>query len=286
MRKLLQGTVFLLLIVISYPSFSQRPQIKYGDIKPEDFAPTAYKVDSTASGVILFDVGNSAYEGDNQGGFSVIFKRHTRIRLLNRNSFDLATISIPMYSNGTMEEKIESLEATTYVLEDGKVQTYKLDKNSIFKDKLSKNYTVKKFTLPNLKEGCIVEIKYTLKSPYERDLRSWYFQGEYPKLWSEYTITVPSIYDFAIIKQGYHPYVISEAKQSEQTYNILNPGSSASDRSETFSFRATTTTNIWAMENVPPLKKESFTTTLDNHIAKIDFQLSQYVIRMHRLRMC
>jgi hypothetical protein len=30
------------------------------------------------------------------------------------------------------------------------------------------------------------------------------------------------------------------------------------------------------MKNIPALKEESFTSTLDNHIAKIDFQLASY----------
>jgi hypothetical protein len=40
-------------------------------------------------------------------------------------------------------------------------------------------------------------------------------------------------------------------------------------------YRARPLQNIWAMENVPALKKEIFTTTLDDHISKIDFQLSK-----------
>ena len=166
------------------------------------------------------------------------------MRLLNRNSFDLATLSIPMYANGTMEEKIESIDAATYTLENGKVESFKLDKASIFKDKVGKHFTVRKFTLPNLKEGCIIEIKYTFKSPYERYLRPWHFQGDYPKLWSEYTVTIPSIYDFAILKQGYHPYTLNDTKFGTEHYNILVPGESAADRSEVFSFKSNTATHM------------------------------------------
>ncbi len=267
-------TSSLLLFLIVSDLSAQRPVIKFGDIKPSDFSPKVYPIDSNANAVVLSDIGSSKYEGDNKGGFSIIFKRHTRIHILNRNAFDVATISIPLYASGSLEERIESLEASTYNLENGSVEVTKLDKSSIFKDRLNKNFTVRKFTMPNLKEGCIIEIKYSLNSPYERDLHSWQFQGEYPELWSQYAATVPSVYDFAVIKQGYQPYKINRSESGRETYNILEPGS-ASQSSNVFSFTTGTSINTWAMENVPALKKEIFTSTLDNHIAKIDFQLSK-----------
>lgn len=274
MRKLLYAIISLLLIITS-PSIAQKATRKFGDIKPEDFAPTVYSVDSNARAVVLSDVGSSKYEGNNQGDFNIVFKRHTRIRILNRNAFDVATISIPIYASGSNEEKIESLEASTYNLENGTVQETKLDKASIFKDRINKNFTVRKFTMPNLKEGCIVEIKYTFSSPYSRYLRGWQFQREHPVLYSEYKTAIPSIYDFVTFRQGYHPYTVQKGDVTTETYNILVPGESASDRTETFSFRTSVGLNTWVMENIPALKKESFTTTIDNYVSKLDFQLSR-----------
>ena len=274
MKNFVKGVLLLLLFLLPVFLFAQRPSTKFGDIKPDDFSPSAYAVDSSANGVVLFDAGSSKYEGDTHGGFSIIFKRHTRIRLLNRNSFDLATIAIPLYASGNLEEEIQNLEATTYNLENGKVEKYSLAKSSIFKDRLNKYYTVRKFTLPNIKEGSIIEIKYTLKSPYEQDLRPWTFQQSYPVLWSEYNISIPYIYDFIIIQQGYQPYAVNEEKSERENYNIVNVGYSAEDRSENFSLRTITTNHTWAMKDVPALKEESFTTTIENHVAKLEFQLS------------
>jgi hypothetical protein len=275
MRIFVKGILLCSFFSFCAPAFSQRPQIKYGDIKPEDFDPSAYAIDSSASAVVLFDVGSATYQGDAHGSFSIAFKKHTRIRLLNRNSFDLASITIPLYASGTLEEKIENLEATTYNIENGKVESFKLDKASIFKDRLNKNFTVRKFTLPNLKEGSIIEIKYSLLSPYEKYLRSWDFQGNNPVLWSEYETSVPFVYDFVLIKQGYHPFLVDQGKNVSKTYNISSPGRGAAGRSQSFTFTTNVGIHTWAMKDVPPLKKENFTTTLDNHIAKIDFQLSR-----------
>lgn len=275
MRKPTSIVLLCTFYFLSFHVFGQKPQIKFGDIKPEDFVPTAYSVDSSASAVVLFDVGLSKFEGNNQGGMSINFKRHRRIRLLNRNSFDLASITIHLFAAGSTEEKIESLEATTYNLEDGKVVAYKLDKNSIFKDRLNKNFTTRKFTLPNIKEGSIIEIKYNFISPYFRDLRTWDFQGSYPVLWSQYDVSIPSFYEFAFIKQGFQPYKIDTGKYSRDSYRILEGGNSSFERTQTYSFTSDVVEHTWAMENVPALKEERYTTTIDNYISKIDFQLSK-----------
>lgn len=61
MKNFVKGILLPLLFPLSVSVLAQRPQIKFGDIKPDDFAPSAYAVDSSASGVVLFDVGSSAF---------------------------------------------------------------------------------------------------------------------------------------------------------------------------------------------------------------------------------
>jgi hypothetical protein len=91
-----------------------------------------------------------------------------------------------LYTDGKIEENLDNLKGVTYNLENGKVIETKLESGSIFKDKLSKYYTVRKFTLPAIKEGSILEYTYVIKSDYLFNLQPWEFQGEYPRLWSEY----------------------------------------------------------------------------------------------------
>src|SRR3954451_20689150 len=105
MRKFLPAIFFSFLLTVSMHGFSEKPNSKFGDIKPADFSTSIYNIDSSASGVVLFDIGSSKYVGNTSGHFSIEFKRHTRIRLLNRNSFDLASIAIPLYVASGKEER-------------------------------------------------------------------------------------------------------------------------------------------------------------------------------------
>ena len=86
-----------ILSFYSLTAQTNRPKIKYGDVSEKDFEPKVYSVDSSADAVYIYDVGESRYRENNNASFDVVFKRHARIRLLNKNSFDLATIEIQLY---------------------------------------------------------------------------------------------------------------------------------------------------------------------------------------------
>src|SRR4051812_17583578 len=77
---------------------SNRVVCTYGDIKPEDFTPTAYTVDSSADAVYLFDGGAVKFAGNSHGFFDVVLKVHERLRLMKKNAFDnLGTVKVGLH---------------------------------------------------------------------------------------------------------------------------------------------------------------------------------------------
>jgi hypothetical protein len=248
--------------------------VRFGKVTPEDFSVPLNGSDSAAGAVIIADYGTSAFEGDVKGWFTLQFKHSCRIKILKRSGFDAATISIPLYTAGNELEKVEGLHAVTYNLENGKVVETKLDDKSVFTDKISKNWLNKKFTFPALKEGSIVEYSYTQTSPFLFQLQPWEFQGEYPRLWSEYQVDIPNFFEYATIAQGFLPFNINTSDTRQVTFNMTDPGGAGKD--EKFTFSDNVVTHRWVMKNIPALKEEPFTTTLNNYTAKIEFQLSRY----------
>jgi len=272
-------TAFVCVIIISVAAAAQgkEPKVKFGDIKPDDFKPEYYSIDSSAEAVFLYDVGATTYEGNNNGWFSVVFKVHERIRLLNKKSFeDLGTVKLSLYVTGTTQQKLKDLQAATYYMEDGKLVTAKVDKNSIFKDK-DGSYQVVKFTFPNLKEGAIIEYIYTIESPVTRGnefIPSWPFQGNYPRLWSAYTIEVPQFFEFVTLNKGYLVPVIDTANRSADNFNLVDPNGTGA--SQSYSFRSSTIKHTWAFADVPVLKDENYITDLSNYRQSLEFQLSAH----------
>lgn len=272
MRPLL----LLLLLCGAITPFAQKspnfPEIKYGRIDPADLERKVYAIDSSASAVVISDIGICNIEGNNRGSFSVVFKHHKRVHILNKNGYHHGDITIPVYSSGDAEVELENLKAVTYNLENGKIVESKLEKSNVFKEKIDRNYSLKKFTLPNIKEGSIIEYEYRIVSDYISRLRPWAFQDDAPNLWSEFRVTIPQFFRYTFLSQGYQPFFINEQKSGTTTYMVMDATTTgATDRT---SVSAGYTEYRWAMKDVPALKKESFTSDIGNHVSKIEFQLS------------
>ncbi len=270
MRHLYLLITFVILATAVFAQKISLSKYKFGSVTQQDFAPKIYSIDSNAQAVILFDKGVATYVTDNADWFNIEYVYHKKIRILNKNQFDLATVEIPLYKGNNLEDKVDRIEAVTYNLENNVVVPTKMDKESVFNDKASKEYSIKKFTLPNLKEGCIIEYTYTIVSKNAYNLRSWYFQDKVPVLQSEYEITVPTLFDFIFLPGGYYD-LKPETEQGFKAFNLLfNNGTG---RSEVGVYRATTNHLKWSLADLKPMLKEKFTTTTSNYISKIEFQL-------------
>jgi len=275
MRSKLYFLCIGLLFFSGNPFAQEKSNVKFGNVSEKDFNTKIYPIDSNASAVVIADIGYSAIEGNTKGWFSLVYKHFKRLHIINKNGYDAANVSISLYADGDAEEELNKLKAVTYNLENGKVVETKLDvKASVFKDKISKNRVVKKFTFPNVKEGSIIEYEYTITSDFLQNLQPWEFQGAYPRLWSEYNLALPEFLGYVFLTRGYKKYDINDKKLRSESFTILDSrGIGASER---YQFTANVSDNRWVMKNVPALKEESFTSTIDNHIAKIEFQLSEY----------
>src|ERR1700722_18149017 len=119
---------------------------KFGKITPADFNLAAAKFDSGANAVIIADVGSTTFEGNNKGYFTLVFTRFMRVKIMNKNGFDIGNRHIFLYHNSDGDaEKISSLKGSTFNLENGMVTETKLDEKSVFSEKYDKNYDLRKF---------------------------------------------------------------------------------------------------------------------------------------------
>jgi transglutaminase-like putative cysteine protease len=262
----------VLLFSISYAQQTVSPYVKFGKISIEELQKKVYPLDSGANAVVLSDIGEAAVEGNAKGWFSIVFSRHRVVHILNKNGYDESNVQIALYTNGDEEEKLDNIHAVTYNLENGKIVETKLEKSNVFKEKVSKNQIIRKFTFPNVKEGSIIEYDYKVVSDFIWNLDPWLFQGSSPALWSEYTLSIPEFFTYGFLSHGYHPMYINDKKDRQVNFTVVDArNASSSDR---YNFSSGVTDYRWVMKDVPELKEESFTTSVKNHIARIEFQLT------------
>jgi hypothetical protein len=250
-------------------------KMKFGKISKEEFDVKKFEKDTGAHAVVLSEIGSSAFESDGSD-LRLVYKVHRRIKIIDKNGYDLATVKVPLYKSDKQEEKLLNLKAVSYNLENGEIIPVRMDSKNVFTDKQDKFLIVKKFALPAVKEGTIIEYTYTIYSPYYRHLRAWNFQGEYPVLWSEYSVNIPEIFDYVLIPQGYEPYVIKSREAAHTTFTFRTETQGSTGPSNMVTISPNVTIYKWALKDVPPIRDESFITTTENYINRVEFQLSAY----------
>lgn len=265
-----------MLLLSTLLSFAQSKSIpKFGSIKVEDFSIQSPLIDSSTEVIVLFDVGSSEFIGNTDGDFSLLFKRRQRMLIKKRSGFDDATINIALYSGGNSAstEILSDFKAATYTISNGKVIDAKLGKNDLLTEKESRSTTNKKFTFPALTEGCIVDYEYTIRSPFYSRLKSWSFQSENPILLSQYTVSIPRIFDYLITKRGYLPFTVNQGSTKYKSYMIKIPSNDPSESAEFISLAGDDVVHTWAIENSPAFKAENYVFTSLNHLTRVQFHL-------------
>jgi hypothetical protein len=199
----MKNSILLVFILSQFSFFAQ--DYKFGKVSKAELEERFYPLDSTADAAYLYKYRRTYFEYmQDEGGFKVITDYHMRIKIYSKDGFEKATQYFEYYKpDSGNKERISSLKAYTFYLENGKVKKKKISKDAIFDEKRSKYRSVKKITMPNVIEGCILEIKYSLISPYGSidDLR---FQYDIPVKKLDYKIEVPEYYTFNKRFKGYY----------------------------------------------------------------------------------
>ena len=191
MKKFATTLTFLLFTIIS---FSQAKFNASGyNVTNDDLKIKTYSKDSTANALIIYEYGNSYVDPDD---FRLKTEIKRKIKILNRDGFSKADVSVLLYKNGDRKEKITDIVGTTSNINaNGTVDIQKLDESQVFTENYNNNYTLVKFTMPDIKEGSVIKYSYTLDTPFMFNYKSWYFQSDIPTLYSEYHASIPANYE-------------------------------------------------------------------------------------------
>jgi hypothetical protein len=247
---------FALWFVSVFVTVAQKSPIKFGEIPLEDLKMKIYVQDSSANAVVLADYGE-AYLAVSNLSVSLIFERHVRIKILSKEGLEWANAAIPLYLSGSNEERLSNLKAATYNLEDGKVVESKLDKSGIFKEKFNRNINHTKFTLPNVKEGSVIEYSYKINSEFITQFPNWQFQRSIPTRHSEFWASIPDFFIFEKYMQGY---------LATNTYEVV------AKNNVDYAVKA----HHWIMKNAPAFKEEPYMTCEDDFVSRINFAISHF----------
>lgn len=215
----------------------------------------------SAEAVVLFDIGKSNFVRTN-GNYDVVYERTTRIKILSDAGAKWAEIEIPFYHEGNNWEKVANIEAYSYNFDNG-LKINKLETSNVFEELINDNWSTKKFVIPHVKAGSVVEYRYTVISDYKFNLRDWEFQWRIPVQYSEYEVHMIPFYEYTWLLQG--------ANKFTEQISYVDPGVKENFPGIEFN----TYIHKFIIKDIPAFESEEFISSINDYIIKLDFQLSR-----------
>ena len=100
------------------------------------------------------------------------------------------------------DESVEDIKATAFNLVGGKVVKTSMKKSAIVKTKIDDNNYQIEFTVPEVKQGTVIEYEYRVHSQVFWILHDWYAQREIPVVYAKLDMNIPNYLIFNIEDQG------------------------------------------------------------------------------------
>ena len=242
-----------LLLLCAVPTFSQ--EFKLGRVTKEELLEKQHPIDTSAAAAILHKRGKTFF-ATNDGYWEMVTEVEVRVKIYKKEGYKYASDKITYYSGGK-SLKVYFSDAYTYNLVNGAIEKTKLKSEGEFEEKVNADFTVEKITMPNVKEGSVIEYKYVFKTPYFMAFRDWYFQYPIPVNNIAYEVAIPGSFDYNRYMSGFADVKISEPRvRTKFGYNEL-------------------VTNYTA-KNVAALKDESYVNNVENYLSILKHDLSSY----------
>ncbi|MBV6654563.1 MAG: DUF3857 domain-containing protein [Mameliella sp.] len=253
------GICICLLFFGSLLQLLAQKEVKFGQLSQEELAMTVYSEDASAAAVILHEEGEYKIFRSAMYGSELQMRVYRRIKILKASAFDLADLKVSRYNYKDKGDLLLALHARI-TLPDGTF--FELEKDDFYTEESSERYMAYKGSLPNVKEGAIIELEYELESHRMFRLPTWYFQGTYPVLHSEVSIDNQSLYSYATLLE---PGTEMETFDLEDNAILYKLG-----QMELFARG-----DRFVMKNAPAIEQEAYLTTIEDYRARIRFQLSE-----------
>lgn len=241
--------------------YAQTPDYRFGKVSADELRMTSYDKDPDADAVYLYEENSLYYQIDRE--ISLTSDYRARIKILKPEGTEQADVSISYTDDYAVRESVFGLEAVAYNLVDGKVVKTPLKKQYIFTEQVGENHKLVKFSVPEVREGTVIEYKFRKTSKNPAYIPSFRFQHDIPVACSHMQALIPEFFRFNLNLKGYVRIDIKDGS----TNGSIGSGS------DMFSFNVREIKTD--AKDIPALKREAYVWCLNDFRSMLDFELAQ-----------
>lgn len=264
MKKRISLSTALFLIIFQSIHCNAQEQFsdKWGRVSQYEMSMKEYEPDKDTEALVIYEKGCNRFITDDQLGFILYMEYKVKIKILKQSGIDYANFVIPYYTKGHEQERIIDIKGTTYNIEGNTLQKTELSSSNIFDEKHSENTNVKKFTMPNVKEGSVIEVSYIHTTPHFYRMKEWEFQKKIPVVSSTLEYRAIPYYEYTYILIGSNAFDVFESQKNNSEV-IFGP------------LRYNEFTYWFGMKDLPAFKDEDFITSPRDYMTSLNLQLSK-----------
>jgi len=268
--------VVITLLLISGFAFPQKKDL--GKVTIEELSERVSPLDSSAAAAYLIKSGNVRFEFSANSGFSIVKTYKIKIKIYKKEGYEWANQTLGYYTGSNAKDKLDFSNAVTYNLVNGKIEKTKLKSDGEFEEKVNNYWSRKKITLPNVKEGSIIEYEAELQSERPNSIDEWFFQSSIPVVYSEFKTAIPEYFVYNMQSRGYaSPKITSEKGSKTISYTSKDRVSTNRVTRTEFSTEQLSyieNRTFFVLENVPALKDESYVNNITNYTSSVKYELA------------
>lgn len=270
--------ILLTIIAIMAISYCHAQQFELGKVTKEELMQAAHPLEPDAAAAILFESGKTSLDYNEGEGFVLMTEVEVRIKIYKKDGYDWANKSVQYYIGQNPNEKVSFSKAVTYNLVNGAIEKTKLKSEGEFDEKVNKYWGVKKITLPNVKEGSVIEYRYVISSPYMSNVPTWTFQSSVPVNYSKFVTSFPEYYVYKTNMKGFVSPTRTETVEN-RTYNFSSKERYTDNRTVGTDFSTSQvnykeTITTYTAQKMPSMKEEDYVNNVSNYISSIEHELS------------
>jgi hypothetical protein len=250
---------------------------KFGKVSEAELSQTSHPVYTEATAAVLFRKTVTKFNYSQDEGFKVETQFHERVKIYSKEGYDFANVQVSLYKNGSASERVSNLKGITYTLVNGKVNESKLKSSGIFDEKASKTRNIKKFTMPDVQDGAILEYRYTVTSPFISSIDEFRFQEEVPVNNVEMVFFAPEYLSYRTHGKGAIPLNIqseSRERKIRYRYESNETGRAVGGERGMTELDLRELGYIIQLKDVSPLKKEPYAGNYENFFSALQFELA------------
>lgn len=255
MKTIISTSIFLFFIC----AYAQ--DNRFGKVSKEELTKEKSTIDAESPAEILYEKMEVTLDLLPDGrGFQITKEIEGRIKIYNKDNTPERFLKqeVSLYAPSSNREKVMGFKGVTYNLDGGKIVETKVKGDDVFTERKNKYWEVEKFAFADVKDGSVLEYKYTVTSPYPREIQRWFFQAEIPVIYSEVKFYHPDFFQYSADLRGE-----IRGKINTSSKPVLN-------------MNYDTQIEEYIYKNVPPLRKESFVLNPNNLKASVRFELLMF----------